>query len=104
MKKLQIFVFFLPRGGKKTPIFAIFCHFLAKFENAVTFEEIITERCLTPKMKDLIQYFQLKKKARPYLFSVFQNFASKLAKNSKIRKISPKSTRAGQYLNFFEKN
>ena len=34
--------------------------FLAKFENAVTFEEIITERCLTPKMKDLIQYFQLK--------------------------------------------
>ena len=79
-------IFFTPRG-QKTPIFAIFCHFLAKFENAVTFEQIITERCLTPKMKDLIQYFQLKKKARPYLFSVFQNFASKLAKNSKIRKI-----------------
>jgi hypothetical protein len=76
--------FFTPRG-QKTPIFAIFaifCHFLGKFENAVTFVQIITERCLTPEMKDLVQYFKVKKKAGSYLFFlVFQNFALNLPKN-----------------------
>ncbi len=87
-KNCKFLKFFTPRGKKRrfSRFFAIFCHFLAKFENAVTFEQIITERCLTPEMKDLVEYFKLKKKAGSYIFSVFHNLASKLPKNLKIRK------------------
>ena len=61
-----------PKLGQKWPKLGIFIDFLTYFQNSITLRIFFPQKSLTPEMKDLKSFFNIKYKPKAHLQPFFQ--------------------------------
>ena len=75
-----------PKLGQKWPKLGIFIDFLTYFQNSITLRIFFPQKSLTPEMKDLKSFFNIKYKPKAHLQLFFSIQYRKMVKFDKIAK------------------